>query len=311
MRQPNTFIIGAPKSGTTALASYLSAHPAAFVCNPKEPFFWAGDFPGLASRLGIRSLDDYHRLFAGAGKDHTVVAEASTNYLCSQEAVGRILDVCPQARFIVMLRDPVEVAHAFHMEQVFAGNEEVLDFEAAWRLQGARLLGQDLPRGCWSPQFLQYGALAQFGEQVTRLLGTVPRSAVLFLRFEDFCSDIAAVWLRVQEFLDLPPDGRQDFPVANAAHGHRFPALARFVFNPPALLRAPVDALRAGLRRHRVPLVESIKARLRRTATRARRAPAFDAELRRFFAADIGQLEALLGWSLPLWRSKEMTCETS
>ena len=58
MRQPNTFIIGAPKSGTTALASYLSAHPAAFVCNPKEPFFWAGgtgraaDFRVGTSRRG-------------------------------------------------------------------------------------------------------------------------------------------------------------------------------------------------------------------------------------------------------------------
>lgn len=311
MRQPNTFIIGAPKSGTTALASYLSAHPAAFVCNPKEPFFWSGDFPGLAPRLGIRSIDDYHRLFAGAGKDHTVVAEASTNYLCSQEAVGRIRDYCPQARFIVMLRDPVEVAQAFHMEQVFAGNEQVTDFEAAWRLQDARAHGRQLPHGCWSPQFLQYGSFAQFGEQVTRLLGVVPRSAVLFLRFEDFCGDMATVWVRVQEFLELPSDGRREFPVMNAAHGHRFPALARFVFDPPALLRAPVETLRAGLRRYRIPLVESLKARLRRPASRARLAPGFDAELRRFFTADVVQLEALLGWSLPLWRSKETACEAS
>lgn len=37
MRGPDFFIAGAPKSGTTALAHYLSAHPGVFFSDPKEP----------------------------------------------------------------------------------------------------------------------------------------------------------------------------------------------------------------------------------------------------------------------------------
>jgi hypothetical protein len=308
MRAPNTFIIGAPKSGTTSLADYLAAHPAAYVCSPKEPFFWAEDYPGLAQRLGIRSLEEYLRLFSSADARHEVVAEASTNYLCSRTAVSRIREYCPTARFIVVLRDPVEVAHAFHMEQVFAGNEDVTDFAAAWQLQERRRRGDALPRACWAPRFLQYEECVRFGEQVERLLAEVEPGNVLFLRFEDVRADVAGVWARVLEFLSLLPDGRREFPVSNAAHGHRLPGLARFLFQPPGLLRAPVEALRAHLRQRRYAPIEFLKARLRRPVPRAVVVPAFEAELRRGLAPDIRKLQVLLGWDLSAWSGESLAC---
>ena len=308
LRGPNTFIIGAPKAGTTSLAAYLGSHPGAFVCTPKEPFFWSDDYPGLAQRLGIASLDDYHALFRPADSRHAVIAEASTNYLCSRTAVERILRYNPDSRFIVMLRDPVEVVHAFHMEQVFAGNEDVRDFESAWRLQEERRLGRALPRGNWSPQFLQYGSLAHFGEQTARLLERVRRDALLFLRFEDFRDDVAACWASVQAFLGLPPDGRTAFPVGNAAHGHRFPALARWMHEPHPLLKSAVDGLRMHLRRRRYPLVEALKSGLRRPAARAPLDTRFERELRAGFAPDIERLQSLLGWDLSDWTREERRC---
>ena len=42
-RKPNLFLIGAPKCGTTSLASYLSDHPQIFVSDPKEPHFFNTD----------------------------------------------------------------------------------------------------------------------------------------------------------------------------------------------------------------------------------------------------------------------------
>ncbi len=308
MTLPNTFIIGAPKSGTTSLADYLSAHPAAFVCRPKEPFFWSDDYPGLAERLGIRSIEDYRRLFSAAGPQHIVVAEASTNYLCSEQAVRSIRTHCTGARFIVMLRDPVEVAHAFHMEQLFCGNEDVADFASAWALQAERLRGQALPRGCFSPRFLQYGACVRFGEQVARLLSEVDRADVLFLRFEDFRRDVAGSWSHVLDFLGLPPDGRQDFPVSNPAHAHRMPGFARWLYDPPALLRSPLERLRLHLRRRSYPLVESIKAGLRRPALRRPVDRNVESELRQQFAPDLRELQRLLGWDLSAWMEAGRPC---
>ena len=42
--QPNFFIIGAPKCGTTALSRYLSQHPNIFMSDPKEPHYFCDDF---------------------------------------------------------------------------------------------------------------------------------------------------------------------------------------------------------------------------------------------------------------------------
>ena len=143
MRQPNLFIIGAPKCATSSLATYLAEHPAVFLSTPKEPFFWSEDYPELRNRFGMNSLDAYMKLFEPADGE-SIIAEGSTNYLRSEVAVRNIMEFNPDAKFIVMLRDPVQVAHAFHSEVLFSAIEDVEDFEHAWRLQDDRKLGLHL-----------------------------------------------------------------------------------------------------------------------------------------------------------------------
>jgi hypothetical protein len=55
MRKPDFFIVGAPKSGTTAMYEYLKAHPEIFMCR-KEPHFFGSD---LYSPWYIRDLEKY------------------------------------------------------------------------------------------------------------------------------------------------------------------------------------------------------------------------------------------------------------
>lgn len=298
---PNTFILGAPKSGTSAMAQYLRDRPDVFFCDPKEPAYFASDYPVLARHHSLHTLDDYLALFAGASDAHRIVAEGSTTYLHSHCAVANILAFNPRARFIVMLRNPVEFAQAFHMEQSFVRNEGEPDFAVAWRAQEARARGEQLPRRCRDPNKLQYGMIGRYGEQVRRLLATVPREVVLFIRYEDFRHDAGACCRRLLAFLDLPDDGRREFPVVNGSHRHRSESLAKLVLTPPKAIEPAMIKLRAFLRRNRFPAVEALKQRLR---TGYRRQP-LTAELRRemvaYFAADIRELETLLGWDLSAW----------
>jgi hypothetical protein len=78
MTAPNFILVGAPKSGTTALATYLRAHPRIFMCVPKEPGYFASDLP--AHRY-VSSWDEYQALFLGAGREHVAVGEASILYM--------------------------------------------------------------------------------------------------------------------------------------------------------------------------------------------------------------------------------------
>ena len=40
---PNFFIIGAPKCGTTSLAAWLAEHPAIYMSQIKEPHYFSSD----------------------------------------------------------------------------------------------------------------------------------------------------------------------------------------------------------------------------------------------------------------------------
>jgi hypothetical protein len=298
--KPNTFIIGAPKSGTTSLVHYLKRHPDVFFSNLKEPGFWATDFPWLARRNALPTQDSYLELFRSAGQAR-VVGEASTMYLISETAASNIVEFNAQARLIVMLRNPVEVARAYHMQKLLVFQEDQADFESAWKLQAARQRGECVPANCPDALMLQYGSIPRFGVQVERLLQRVSRESILFVRYEDFKRDPRAVYRNVLRFLQLPDDDRDDFPVFGAARAHRFPLIGKLFHNPPALVRYPMRALHRHLVRKRYPLIEKLKRSLYRNQPRKTPSPELQAEMLEHFRPDVLALERLLGWNLQDW----------
>lgn len=81
--QPDFFIVGAPKCGTTALYWYLAGHPDIGMSKHKEPHFFAPDI--LDHQRQSRTLAQYLVNFDHAtGKSR--IGEASTGYLASRIA---------------------------------------------------------------------------------------------------------------------------------------------------------------------------------------------------------------------------------
>jgi hypothetical protein len=292
--KPDFFIVGAPKCGTTALFSYLAAHPSVFMPENKEPNYFCTDLP----RYGhVATLTEYEALFSPAPA-HALTGEASALYLYSKVAIGQIMAHNANAKIIVMLRNPIEAARSMHAFQWSYELEDVFDFEEAWRLQKARLEGRDLPPRWPYPDHLQYGALYRYAPQVRRLLAHAPRVKCLFLLFEEFFADPSRQFGRVLEFLGLPPDpARTDFPVVNQTIGVRSARLDR-------LLRQPPPALMALRRAAHAVGFHPIRAVLRLNQVAGQKPPlgkSFRTELEEYFSADVAELEQLLG--LELWRS--------
>jgi hypothetical protein len=97
--KPAFFIIGVPKCGTTALVSYLSEHPDIFMSEPKEPHFFADDFPHY--KEFIPTVADYEKLFEDAAlKSSARVGEASVWYLYFKSALKNIHAYRPDAKLI-------------------------------------------------------------------------------------------------------------------------------------------------------------------------------------------------------------------
>lgn len=243
----------------------------------------------------VRELSEYETLFAPATAHHQAVGEASTHYLRSRVAVPAILDYSPQARFIVCLRNPVDMAPALHNECLRQGWETVRSFEAAWRLQPRRRAGKRIPRTVkGDPERLQYGWYCRLGEQLERLYGWAPRQRVLPVVLDDLRADPATEYRRTLDFLGLEEDGRRRFPTVNATRRVRSPTLAMMVRR---VARAR-DAL--GLRAD-WGIAEAVRRLNAGRTPMPEPSPALRDELRDYFRADVDRLGDLLDRDLSSW----------
>lgn len=230
--RPNTFIIGAPKCGTTALSEYLSTHPNAFLVTPKEPCFWSTDIRE-SDDFGLHSVESYFSLFARSRPEHTVRIEASTTYLWSKVAVPAILAALPGAKFIIMLRNPVDLAYAYYMEELYWQHEDLPSFEQAWHACPERRAGLRIPALCPDAQNLDYERIASIGMQLKVATQHIPKKDLLVLFLQDLAADPQALYKHVLSFLELPDDGRIDFPRLNAAKALTKPLASRLLLYPP------------------------------------------------------------------------------
>lgn len=235
MRKPNFFIVGASRCGTTALSEYLREHSAVFMCQPKEPHFFADDFP-RHKLYNMHSLENYLELFEGARSRHRAIGEASASYLYSKVAIREIFNFNPGARLIIMLRNPIEMVYSFHSLMVYQLYEDEEDFEAAWHLQPLRKKGYRIPDTCREPAFLNYGEVAMFGMQLERVFEIFPREQVKVILFDDFIRSTKEVYEQVLAFLSIPLDERSYFPKVNSNKQLRLKWVARLTHQPPPWL---------------------------------------------------------------------------
>lgn len=227
MRKPNFFIIGAPKCGTTSLAAYLSEHPNVYMSPIKEPHFFNTDMRW--HDIDVPNRDAYMDLFRAASSEHLAIGEASTTYLYSAAAVPNILQCNPDAKFIVMVRNPLEMAQALHGELLWSQNENVEDFERAWYLQSDRKEGKYVPKRCLLPEWLQYRDVCKVGDQLERLYSWVTSGRIHVIVHDDLRVDMGAVYRRTLQFLEVPDNGKHEFKVYNQSKKARWPVLARSV----------------------------------------------------------------------------------
>jgi len=298
-RKPDFFIVGAPRCGTTALFSYLRQHPDVFLPEYKEPHYFNTD---MTSGGAIRDEASYLNLFAPA-RDQRRVGEASVYYLSSKIATSAIHEFCPDAKIIIMLRDPVEVLYALHAHHLAAWVEDVWNFEQALALEEDRRRGLRLPEHNQDPHKLFYRQTVRFAEQVRNYRDVFGMENLHIIVYDDFKRNPAQAFQRTCLFLEVNPDLPIEFPVIWSNPSFRSPALARFLQHPPWYLR--------GLGRAFVP--RKLRARFVNSlwtwnSIRAPRPP-MPVEVRKRLTAqlapEVEELSALLGRDLSQWSANQ------
>ena len=295
MQRPTFFMIGAPKCGTTALYSWLNAHPQICMSQPKEPQFFAEDIFG--HQRNITNLEDYLRCF----ENKTVVkqaGEASTCYLASRSAPEQIKTFSPNAKIVVMLRNPIEVMYSLHSERVFSHMETISDFASAvdstaertW--SAGRFRGQPVIRP-------SYREMVRFSDQIRRYMDLFGSSYIHVILFEDMLSSPVEAYKGTLDFLGLEFDQRGSFELVNDNRRARSLTLHRFARHPGKIIRHLGHlVLPRVVRAHIATAVNGFNT------VRGPR-PALEAELKRRltreFEPDIQSLSVLLGRDLSSW----------
>jgi hypothetical protein len=290
MPKPTFFIPGAPKCGTTALAYWLSEHPSIYMSPVKEPIhFYApyGDPLPLAQ---------YEELFEGAEARHLAVGEASPQYLSSASAISRILDYQPEAKFVVCVRNPAEMAVSFHNLRTVLGDERVGSFEAAWQLTNARASGRSVGiAGPVDPRYLAYGRVCAIGSQLQHLISCAGRERVYLFVVDDLREAPRQAYLGVLRFLGVPDDGRTEFGIVNPALRLR----SRRVQHGLEVVGKVKDALGVG---RNFGLLGWLARANKGNGPYSSPSRAMQEELVSAFEPEVRKLEAILGRDLSAWR---------
>jgi hypothetical protein len=221
------FIIGAPKCGTTSLASYLSEHPSIGMSIPKEPHYFSTDFPHH------RNTDDFQTYLRFFEEDKKLKGEASVWYLVSDNAVQNIITYNPAAKFIIMLRNPLTMLPSLHAQLLYNSDERIGSFTAAWNYSDYRRMGKKLPRTCRQSVILDYKNIAKYDKQIIRVFKLVPREQVLIIEFEEFVQNTQAQFFRILKFLGLEAIDLKEVIVKNPRKKHRSHLLGYFLMNKP------------------------------------------------------------------------------
>lgn len=300
-RRPDVFIVGAPKCGTTAMAQYLEAHPDIYMAR-KEMNVFGADLR-FGAQFYRRDLPAYLAEFA-ARNGESRAGEASVWYLFSRQAAAEIKAFNPEARIIIMLREPAEMLYSLYYQFRFDGNEHLPSFEEALAAEDERRAGRRLSRQAYFAQGLIYRETARYTEQVRRYLDAFGRDRVHVIIYDDFAADVGAAYRGTLDFLGLDSTLMPaDFGVINGNKSVKNPALRAVLGDP--LLRATALAIARKMPRPVFDALHDIERRLWKLNTRAEKRPPLAADLRaalqQEFAPEVTRLSELLGRDLTSW----------
>jgi Sulfotransferase family len=312
-RQPNFVVVGAGKTGTTSLYRYLRQHPEIYMSPIKEPGYFASELRAgnlsrdfarhvrrqtrelpryLDDNLPVKPLgwlvsewDDYLRLFQRA-RDEKAIGEATASYLWSATSAANIRARIPNARIVMILRDPAERAFSQYMHQLAAGLTRYTfrqQIEKATRTSGPQL-------SILHP-FLEIGLYCQ---QVKRYLDVFPNENIRIYWYEDDWRQPARLMSDLFGFLGVDPSFVPD--LSERSLQQRAPRLASVNY---LLQKSNVWPSMKGI----VP--PAMRTRLRRLAFRNGCTVAMDPKDREYligyYREDIIALSALLNRDLSRW----------
>ncbi|GGL28967.1 sulfotransferase [Phycicoccus endophyticus] len=290
-------IVGEPKSGTTALAQFLAEHPGVALSVPKESSYFSTDFRresdayhGRPVYFSYRTSEQFAATYAHA-EEGQLLGDASTSYAYSAEAADNLHDHNPDLRVILMVRNPVTMLHALHMQYVNETVEDIEDFAEALAAEEDRKAGRRLPARVRVPSYLFYRERVRFADHIEKFHRVFGPEQVLVLVNEDFRRDNAGGYERVLRFIGADTSVSVDFAEVHGSKAPRFKRLNAVLNSPRA--KKTLYSLLGGRAYTRVR--STVARAVMKEAPREQLDPALRRSLERKLRPEVERLSGLLG----------------
>ncbi len=209
------------KCATTALCTRMAQHPDVFVCEPKEPHFFA------VNRVYRRGWSWYQSLFTPAN-GQKAIGEGSTSYTKHYQfprVAERIAQHLPEAKLIFIVRHPLKKIESIWLHSLAGGRVRPGSFN--------RQIRRD-------PTYIDQ---CRYWHQLSQYRGRFPDDQILTLFFEDFRQDPESILSRCFEFVGVDPSvqiQRADEP-SNVSAEHYYDRLPLWLIRRPRWIRLPTD----------------------------------------------------------------------
>ncbi len=211
-KHPNTFIIGAPKCGTSAISYFLSQHPNIFCPDIKEPRYYIRDIVSY-NQISFKS---YLRLYSKVDHDrHRVIVDNNVFLLYSDYFLNNVFDRVDDPRFIVILRNPLHSALSLYLQSQKSSKADYCrNFEDAWEELPMRHLGKKVPNNKFRINYL-YGEVYLYAKYLSRFYDRVSSDDIKVILYEDLLNDNRSVYEDIVSWLDLPQFSDVNYKLVN------------------------------------------------------------------------------------------------
>ena len=200
-KKPNFIIIGAMKSATTSLYTYIKQHPDIFMTKVKEPMFFnnfqqENNYNILGSKSNkSTTLEEYLAMFKDA-KNEKAIGEASPAYIYNENAPYLIKEHLPDVKIIAILRQPTDRAYSNFLHTKRADRENVNSFEQAIKIEKERISDN------WSPLY-HYIQKGFYSVQLKRYYNLFPKENIKVYLFEDVVKNPKETLKDIFKFLNV------------------------------------------------------------------------------------------------------------
>jgi len=282
---PNFIIVGAPKSGTTSLYEYLKDVPGVYMSPLKEPNYFNTPKIFLGPRV-VRIFDKsvYLKLFEDVTNEKAI-GEASTGYLRDPRSPKLIYEQIPDARIIMILRNPVERTFSHYLMHRRTGVEKGSFHEVITKSIKTIKNGTEEFNKCIDPSL--------YSEQVKRYLETFGPNKVKILIFEEFIKNPKKIVKEVLDFLGLEGDPTDAIETTHNVYGVPRGKMGKFLLGSLTVKKLSLKLVPQSLRwkmRDKIALKKEEKPKLQDEDRLI---------LESFFQDNVLKLKEMLGRDLP------------